>query len=377
MDQATGTVVEWLKQDGEPVSEGEVILIIETDKVSIEVESPGTGVLAGITAKPGDVVPIATTIAYILKPGEVPPQGTAPVQPPASAATSATPAEASRVDATPLARNVAAAVGVDLSEGAGTGPRGRVTRADVEAALSTAPPPVVFDGKVNATPAARRLAREGEIDLPGISGSGPGGRIQAADVLAYQPPAPAAAPITPEPVAASAEAEIIPLVGMRRTIAERMLASYQSIPHITFTVRVDMTRFNAVRADLNAHAEKQGASRISATALLVRLVASALTRHPHLNSSLRGEEIHVHRAVNIGVAVALKSGLIVPVVKGADRKGIATIAAEVDDLAERARQGKLLPADVTEGTFTISNLGPFGVEQFTALINPPQSGILA
>jgi pyruvate dehydrogenase E2 component (dihydrolipoamide acetyltransferase) len=164
---------------------------------------------------------------------------------------------------------------------------------------------------------------------------------------------------------------------MRRTIAERMTASYQTTPHIALTVRVDMGTLEEIRAQLNTKAETDGLPRASVTVLLVKAVAWALRRHPWLNSTLRGDEIHLLPEINVGVAVALEAGLIVPVVRGADRKGVAEIAVEVKDLTARAREGRLTPADVAEGTFTISNLGPFGIELFTAIINPPQAAILA
>jgi len=172
---------------------------------------------------------------------------------------------------------------------------------------------------------------------------------------------------------------------MQRTIAERMTASYQMTPHVTFTVRVDMSAFEKARARLNARTEATGQSHVSATALIVKAVAWALQHHPWLNSTLRrrseqalrDEEIHLLPEINVGVAVALEEGLIVPVVRQADRKSVAEIAAEVNDLATRAREGQLMPADVAGGTFTVSNLGPFGIEQFTAIINPPQAAILA
>jgi len=164
---------------------------------------------------------------------------------------------------------------------------------------------------------------------------------------------------------------------MQRTITERMTLSHQTVPHITLTVRVDMSGFEAARARLNAKAQAAGEAHVSVTALVVKAVAWALRRHPVLNSTLRGEEIHLLPEVNVGVAVALEEGLIVPVVHAADRKSLAEVAAAVNDLSARARQGRLTPADVAGGTFTVSNLGPFGVEQFTAIINPPQAGILA
>jgi pyruvate dehydrogenase E2 component (dihydrolipoamide acetyltransferase) len=170
---------------------------------------------------------------------------------------------------------------------------------------------------------------------------------------------------------------VIPLIGIRRTIAERMTANYQNIPHIKFTSRVIMSEFSAARNKLNELARRSDEQKISATAMLVKLVASTLARHPYLNSSLNNDEILLHRDINIGVAVALENGLIVPVVKNADKKGFAEIAAEVNDLSTRARAGKLINADVKGGTFTISNLGPFGIEQFDAIINAPEAAILA
>ena len=261
----------------------------------------------------------------------------------------------------------------------GTGPRGRVTKSDVELVLSRAAgaalaaPSVAAElplGKVRATPAARRIAREREVELSAVTGSGPRGRVQAADVLAS-----VFTSLSPE--IGRGEVTVVPLEGMRRTIAERMTASYQTIPHITFTVRVDMSAFEKARARLNARAEATGQPRVSATALIVKAVAWVLKRHPWLNSTLRSDEIHLLPEINVGVAVALEEGLIVPVVRQADRKGVAEIAAEVNDLAARAREGRLTPPDVAGGTFTVSNLGPFGIEQFTAIINPPQAAILA
>ena len=394
MAQETATIVEWLKQEGEHIEKGEPLLAIETDKVSVDVESPATGTLAGVRAKAGDVVPVTETIAYILQPGESlplaektaeaeaearPPEAftegeRAEGQKPSPPATSPAPSEPLSTAATPVAQRLAEAYGLDLSSIVGTGHGGRITKADVEAALAAqgGQSPSEAAGKVRATPAARRLARERNVALTAISGSGPHGRIQAADVLAYTAAAQPMQTAAPAP-----EAQVIPLTGMRRTIAERMTLSYQTAPHITLTMRAAMDAFEVLRAELNHEAEATEGPHVSATALLVKAVAWALRRHPWLNSRLQGEEIHLLSEVNVGVAVALDEGLIVPVVRHADEKGIAAIAAEVHDLATRARQGRLTPADVTEGTFTISNLGPFGVEQFTAIINPPQTAILA
>jgi pyruvate dehydrogenase E2 component (dihydrolipoamide acetyltransferase) len=377
MDQETGTVVEWLKSEGDEVKEGEVILVIETDKVAIDVESPGTGILQGISAKKDDVIPIGTVIAYILEPGEELPEGAgqpAETAPAPAAPQQVEPPAVSSVAATPVAQNMAAAHGLDLTKVSGTGRDGKVTKTDVEAALSSQAAPAGGDGKVYAAPAARRAAREQGIDLTAVSGTGPQGRIQSFDVEAFSAQRPAASAL---PSGVSLEPEVIPLAGMRRTIAERMTFSYQSIPHIKFTSRVDMTDFISARKELNARAEQRGEQKVSATAFLVKLVAMTLRDHPWLNSSLTEDSILLHKEINIGVAVALENGLIVPVVRNADLKGVGQIAGEVVDLASRAREGQLVSSEVKGGTFTISNLGPFGVEQFEAIINPPEAGILA
>jgi pyruvate dehydrogenase E2 component (dihydrolipoamide acetyltransferase) len=370
MTQETATVVAWIVQEGEQVGKGDPLLTVETDKVTVDIESPASGILAGVCAVPDQVVPVTEVIAYVLQPGETLPE---PQVTPGDAgrAESTAPetpveAEAARAGAaTPVARRMAADRGLDLGAITGTGPGGRITKADVAAALAA---PKV--DKVRATPAARRIARERDLDLVLLTGSGPRGRIQAGDALAY----------VPEPAAASyAEpaVEVVPLRGMRRTIADRMQHSYQTAPHITLTVEVDMSAVQALRGELNARAEALGVPRISVTAVLVKVCAWALERHRWVNASLHGDEVHLHASANVGVAVALDEGLIVPVIRDAQRLGIAEIARHVRDLALRAREGRLTPGDVTGGTFTISNLGMLGVDRFTAILNPPESAILA
>lgn len=372
MDQETGTIVEWKKQNGDPVEQGEVILVIETDKVAIDVEAPASGVLDGISAFAGDVLPIGTIIAWVLEPGESLPAEVQAAEPASRTAEPSPSSTDTAIDATPVARKIAETEGIDLSSVTGTGAGGKVTRSDVETALAT-PDIETVPGKVYATPAARRIARENQIDLTRVSGSGPGGRIQAADVehlAAALPAAPMAPPI-------SREDRAVPMALMRKRIAERLTESYQSIPHIHFTSEVDMTRFNEARAALNQKAEQLGNQKISMTALLVKIVASVLRNHPYLNAVLEEDTIILKGDINIGVAVALQDGLIVPVIPDADVKGFAQLASEVNDLSSRARSGNLAPSEVSRGTFTISNLGPFGVQQFDAIINPPQSAILA
>jgi len=364
MDQDTGTVVDWIKKDGDEVQQGEAILVIETAKVAIEVEAPATGILQGISAEVGEELPIATVIAYILEPGEELPERPA-TKPPQITRAEETPPQAEAAPATPLAKNIAEAQGLDLSRIPGTGPGGRVTKSDIESLVTHRGQ----DGKAYATPAARRLAREGRMDISQLVGSGPGGRIQAPDVLAADAPPHLGTATTGR----SSGVKIIPLEGMRRTIAERMMRSAQTAPHFTLQIDVDMTRAEEMRTSFN----KKGNVKITPTAQVVKACAWALTRHPFVNAKLVGDEIHLLPEINIGVAVALEEGLIVPVIHRAEQKGITEIAAELTDIVLRAREGELTTRDVTGGTFTVSNLGMFGIDRFTAIINPPESAILA
>ncbi len=376
MDQETGTVVEWLKSNGQRVEEGETILVMETDKIAIDVESPGSGILNGISANPGDVVPIGTVIAYILAEGEeLPdlPAGTkTPTQTAPQSATSEVVPESQNVSATPVARKMAKTHGINLSTLQASGSGGKITKADVQAALKSDTP--LAPGDIIASPAARRTARLKGVNLGLVKGTGPGGRIQGFDVDAYQP---SQSQADLPPTSALPVGESIPIIGMRKKIAERLTESYQSIPHIQFTSRVDMGNFIKARNDYNELALKRGDEKVSVTAMLVKLVAMVLADHRMLNSSISDDKILIHPDINIGIAVALEKGLIVPVVKNADQKGISQIAVESNDLVTRARQENLTNADVKGGTFTITNLGPFGVEQFSAIINPPEAGILA
>ena len=369
MDQETGTVVEWLKTNGQHVTEGETILVMETEKIAIDVESPGTGILNGISANEGDVVPIGTVIAYILEKGEELPETAANQSTPDTAKAPEPTAEVEDVPATPVAKKMAETLGVDLSKVSPTGKGGKVTKGDVQSSLAPAEP--ALTGDVVATPAARRTARLKGVDLARVRGSGPKDRIQASDVENFQPGADL---VSASPVQSG---ESIPLIGMRQRIAERLTASYQSIPHIQFTARVDMSNFINARNDYNELAIERGDEKVSVTAMLIKLVSMVIADHPMLNSSLVDETIVLHQDINIGVAVALENGLIVPVVKNANLKGISQIAAETSDLVKRAREETLVSSDVRGGTFTITNLGPYGVEQFNAIINPPEAGILA
>jgi pyruvate dehydrogenase E2 component (dihydrolipoamide acetyltransferase) len=376
MTQEEGIVAAWLVAEGDAVTKGDPIMEVETDKVTMEVEAPESGVLRGVLVRAGDVVPVTKVIAYIVPPGEAwtPPQlETAVPTPPQAAATPGAP------KATPIAQRLATANAVDLAQIPPPDDGPKIRRQHVEAFLQqqTADEvPTVSNGKLRATPAARRVAREQGVALAQINGSGPHGRIQANDVAVYIPPPPAAPPV-PEPETAALPDNLLLVNRMRRTIAERLTHSYQTIPHITFTMTAQMTAVHDLRQRLNAAADKAGTARVSVTAVLAKVCAWALGRHALVNASWGESGIQLHRQANIGIAVALDDGLIVPVVADAAAKGLRAIAAEVQELTARARNGRLQPSDVQGGTFTISNLGMLGVEQFTAIINPPQSAILA
>lgn len=360
--QESAQIVRWLKQAGEAVEQGEPIAEVTTDKVNMEVEAPAAGILDGLRYAEGDTVPVTEVIAYIRSASEAPIAKTADRRPQAAETADHRPQTA----ATPVAEKMARDKGIDLRTVTGTGPGGRVTKRDVEAAVADSVKP-------RAVPAARRLARELGVDLAAVQGAGPRGRIQSADVrAAYAQAAQAAAPSA----VSGPILRTIPLTGMRRTIATRLQQSFQQSPHIFFDAHIDATALEALRAQANERLPKD-APRVSVTAIIAKACAWALGRHPMLNSRLEGENIVLLRDIHLGIAVALDDGLIVPVVRDATRKGLAQLAAEIAALAERARTNRLRPDDVAGGTFTISNLGMFGVDRFTAILNPPQVGVLA
>jgi len=363
----TAEIIQWLKKDGDSVRAGEPICEVTTDKVNMEVEAPESGTLINPLYEVGATVKVTEVIAYLLRPGEVRPSEIS-AQSEATADT--------LWSASPVAQRVAEAANVDLTQVKGTGPNNRITRRDVESALAQPP------GKVRATPAARQLAKENDIDLKDIIGTGPNGRIQATDVQTVVdqnaqkniPIEPPPAPIVEvyEATEPSDGPRIIKMEGMRRTIAHRLQHSFQTAPHIFFDAQIDTTGIDGLRQTLKARKEK-----LSVTAIVVKACAGVLMRHPWLNATLDGEEIALWPTTNIGIAVALDHGLVVPVIHHAERLSMQTIQMSVDDVAKRARENTLKVNDMVDGTFTISNLGMYGVDRFTAIINPPQVAILA
>lgn len=371
-----GTLVAWLKDEGDEVQAGEPLLEIATDKTTVEIESPGSGILGGISAQPDEAFPVGTVIGYLLAAGEKPPVAAARAVDAAEpspkgvqdgsiqdAGQSAVSREG-RVRASPAARHKARRLGVDLAVIEGTGPGGRVVAWNVEASASTlskAAQPAVVD----ASPVARRLADELGVDLAGVDGSGPGGRIMRGDVER------AAAD-----VAATTEA-LEPVSRSHRIMAERMAASFGTIPHFYLHAEVDARAIMALRRDLLPLLEESHGIRLTITDLMVKLTALALARHPQTMAQWTDEGLRRAAGVHVGLAIDSPVGLIVPVIHDANGLGLAGIAERRAELVDRASKGRLLPQDLERGVFTLTNLGMFQVDSFDAIINPPQAAILA
>jgi pyruvate dehydrogenase E2 component (dihydrolipoamide acetyltransferase) len=351
--QETGKVLKWLKSPGDSVRKGEPIVEIETDKVTVEVEAPASGVLGEVSAQPGDVVPVGKTIALIFGVGETAaPAPAAPVVPGAP--------EPGVVKASPLARRIAEQHGVDIAQVKTAS--GRVEKADVLAYVERQKGAAGNGAAARiaaASPKARRLAAERGVDLRVVRGSGPDGAVLAADVPA--------APAAPRPEAVAGVGNVW------RIMAERMTASWTTAPHFYLVREVNAGRLVTWRE----RASKLTGARITYTDLLVRLVAAALVQHPRVNVAWKDGAIVPNAEINVGLAVAIDDGLVVPVLHRADTLSLAEIATRREDLVTRAQAGRLRPADIQAGGFTLSNLGMYGVDAFNAIVNPPQAAILA
>ena len=333
MAQETGKLIAWRKKEGDRVSKGEPLLEIETDKAVVEVEAPADGVLAGIKASEGAEVPVGQTIAWIVAPGEKPPAGSASFAPAARATSQPKP---------------------DQFHSAST---------------QAATPASAASAKIS--PKARRLAKELGVDIVAIRGCGPGGEIVASDVQAAAA-TPAAAHSTPRD---SGTVEVPTSLG--RIMAERTTQSWTTVPHFFVTRNVDATALNQYRERMVDEIDSAKRIRVTHTDLLVALVSRVLLKHPRLNASWSAEGIHLHNHVNMGVAIAVNDGVVAAVIHNAHGTSLPEIAIQRRNIAERARAGKLGPADIADATFTISNLGMYGVDQFSAIITPPQAAILA
>ena len=358
-----GTIVKWLAADGAQVAKDEPLVVIMTQKITYEVEAPASGVLR-IVAQANETRKVTEAIGFILAPGEELPEIGDVVAPPAAQASrpaekpvpaSAAP-EARQVRSSPAARRLARELGVDIQQVQGSGADGRINEQDVQH---------FFDelSRVDVTPLARSMAAAEGLDLTELQGSGPGGRITEDDVLRILE---GQQPATARPVGA------MPFTGMRQAIAGAMMQSLHSTAQLTLSSQADVTSLVELREALR----KRWAVPISYTDLVVKAVARALQDHPLLNSRLAGEEILFQDEVNVGVAVALEQGLIVPVVRQAGKKSVLEIHQAVKDLSERARKDQLSVDEVSGSTFTVTNLGMYGVEVFTPILNSPEVAIL-
>ena len=368
MGMADGTVVRWLKHEGDLVMIGEPLVEVEAAKVTSEVESEVTGVIARILVAEGETVAVRTPLCLIATAGEViasvensaAPVELVPVSPiPVQPVISLHPS----VQITPLARRMAQERGIDLSQVRGSGPGGRIVAEDVQRAIDEAVHRASHTS-VQVMPAARRLAKERGIDLEQVQGSGPGGRITVEDVQR-------AISTTEQPIASVATTEqVIALIGMRGTIARRMHQSLQTSAQVTLVTEVDVSALVQLREELKQQFD------LTYTDLVVKAVARALKEHPRLNAWIEEEHIRLVQAMHIGVAVALEDGLIVPVVRDVDRKSLREIAQETQRLATRAREGTLARDEVMGSTFSVTNLGTYGIDAFTPILNPPEVAIL-
>ena len=383
MDQTMtkGKIGRWLVKEGDTVTEGQPLLEIETDKVVHEQESPTEGVIAQILAEEGTNVPVNALLAVIGAPGEAVERveaGTEVAQEKIveSPQPKATPSVATTVEpkASPAARQLAEKLAIDLTEVTASGPGGRILEGDVQRYIDLRGPAPTETTRLKASPLARLLAKEHGIDLSSIAGSGPDGRIVRDDVLQVSASTAPEIPAVETP-ALQQPAEVIAMDGIRGIIAERMTLSVQTNASVTLHTEVDATAFVELRGMLNDKLQAREVN-ITYTDLLVKVVANALGEHPRLNATLMDEGIHLLPEINIGVAVALEDGLVVPVVRDADKARLSEISTQVKDFAERARSNQLTPAELQGGTFTITNLGNFGIDAFTPIINPPESAIL-
>lgn len=387
MAQEVGTLVHWLKHDGETVAKGEPIMEIETDKVTVEIEASASGILSGVIAKEGEVVPVGRTIAWILAPGETPPSSETSSSPITGQAIDpvrneggnhpATPQKTSLPGVSPLARRIAEEHGIDLESVKHSGKR--IEKDDVldyirEPGLPEARTETFQAGKkagshlAPASPKARRLASERGIELATLAGSGPDGAVQAEDVLAVT-----------EIGDSTSQVETPGTVW--RLMAERMTESWTTVPHFYLVREVDASNLVEWRQHSLPAVENRTGIKLTYTDLIVKLLGTALQDHPRLNAawavSGAGGGIQLNQEINVGIAAAVEDGLIVPVIQHADRASLSEIAAKRHDLIERAQKRKLRPEDISGGTITLTNLGMYNVDAFHAIINTPQAAILA
>ena len=389
-----GEIVQWFKNEGDHVEEGEVLLEIVTDKVNMEVEAEATGTLLKILAQAGDVVPVVQTIAWIGEPGEKIPGASesgevAPAETIIEKKVDYTPVkEVEKVDysglrATPAARAYARKKGIDLSKVKGSGPKGRIHKDDVL--------DYKLNSKVKISPLAERIAKIEGINTESIVGTGPNGKIMKADIMAVLHGAPKVEAAPKAEVAAKAPkapkapnenqwgvVETVPMSPMRKVISKRMSESYFSAPTFVVNVEVDMTELLALRKKVVDAIIEETGKKATVTDFISLAVIKSLMKHPYVNASLSSDEkeMYLHHYVNLSIAVGMDSGLVVPVIKGADKMSLKELVVASKEITTKALNGKLKPDEMADSTFTISNLGMYGVKSFVPIINQPNTAIL-
>ncbi len=389
-----GEIVQWFKNEGDHVEEGEVLLEIVTDKVNMEVEAEATGTLLKILAQAGDVVPVVQTIAWIGEPGEKIPGASesgevAPAETIIEKKVDYTPVkEVEKVDysglrATPAARAYARKKGIDLSKVKGSGPKGRIHKDDVL--------DYKLNSKVKISPLAERIAKIEGINTESIVGTGPNGKIMKADIMAVlhgaqkveaAPKAEVAPKASKAPKAPNENqwgvVETVPMSPMRKVISKRMSESYFSAPTFVVNVEVDMTELLALRKKVVDAIIEETGKKATVTDFISLAVIKSLMKHPYVNASLSSDEkeMYLHHYVNLSIAVGMDSGLVVPVIKGADKMSLKELVVASKEITTKALNGKLKPDEMADSTFTISNLGMYGVKSFVPIINQPNTAIL-
>lgn len=389
-----GTILQWFKNEGDTVQEGEALLEVMSDKASFEVPSPATGIVRKILAKVDDTVPVKQPIAIIgaadepideLLGGTSAPPSAQPSAPASTPAASTAPPEhqeaGEKVLLSPRARRLADAKGVPVAAlaGMGTGPHGRVLERDVRAYLEQSAALVdrkSEQARPRVTPLAARIAEDLGVNIEELAGGLPGSRITADDVRRRAEAGVKAAAGAEAPAREPAIAQVIPFRGIRKISADTVTRSRQTAPHVTLVLEVDMSRASALLAELRPEVQRTHGVKLTYTDILVKAVAQGLKEHPQCNAALIGDEIRIYADRNIGCAVDTERGLVVPVVRRADTKSLGQVAVELKGLIERCRAGKQTEDDLSGGTFTITNLGPFGIDVFDPILVPPQSCIL-
>ncbi len=380
----TGTIVQWLKKEGDSITAGEPLLEIETDKATVEIEALESGVLHKIVAASGAEIPVGEVIAYFLKPGEaaeqpipaaLPTYAEAPQSSPARGAVTYAPTAAAvtlqGVKASPAARRMAKNLGVDLAEVRGSGPDGRIVAWNIEEMARARSQAEATSPRIS--PVAQRVAAEIGVDLAGVRGSGPGGTITRRDVeLAARAPTAATAS------SAAMETPLVtPFTRIQRVMAERMAQSFTTAPHFYLHTEVDARQLVSLRDELLPRLEQSDNLHLTYTDLLIYFCARTLRRHPLAMAQWTPEGLRQFKSVHLGLAVEAENGLLVPVIRDADKLGLVELARRRADLADKARRGKLSPEEFEEGVFTITNLGMYQIDSFDAILNPPQAAILA